>query len=376
MKKITAHTFVGFFGQMASAFALECTPEAAALTSQDFTLHGNYRQTIGKVRSDGVLKVSIENGTLMICVDPFLFSADFKVECTNPQYSFDRSMISDVKTEIADEFSAHLEDGVRYRLYTPEGDGLHPLVLFLHGGGEGGDDNNRHIVGTYAATAWVQRFPDAYVFAPQAPRNENTLKSIIVEPHETVDGDPFTALLSSNFRSFRRPACRDRGDWTRQYLHKVCQIIRKMIEDKKVDPNRVYVTGLSMGGAGTIRALCVDRTLFTAALPVCPMTSEDTFNELKSVGKSKIWIATSYLDNLFERNKYLLDGVMALQDEGSRNAHITIYSRQEIQSYNIGMEPGTTLAEQLMMNHGAAWILTYNNEYGLMDWLMSQTKCE
>ena len=154
--------------------------------------------------------------------------------------------------------------------------------------------------------------------------------------------------------------------------YEICKMIRGMIAEGKVDPRRVYVTGLSMGGAGSIRAMSVDRELFAAALPVCPMTSDDTFHELNALGNSKICIATSYLDNLFERNKYLLDGIMKLQDEGNRHADMVIFSRQEIQAYGIGMEPGTTLAEQLMMNHAAAWILTYNNEHGLMNWLTSQ----
>ncbi|MBS7315690.1 MAG: prolyl oligopeptidase family serine peptidase [Clostridiaceae bacterium] len=374
MKKIVAEAFVGYFGRMVRAFRIACGETAPQLTPENFQVTGNYRMTRGKGCSRGVTAVTAEQETLYLEVDPFLLDGEFTVSCSEEQFSFTRADVSEVQTYIADEFTREEESGVHYRLYTPQGSGPRPLLLFLHGGGEGGDDNDRHLSQLYGAPVWAERFPEMYVMAPQAPRNENTLRSILIEPHETVEGDPFQALVNGNFRVFKRPACRDRGDWTRQLLYQVCQIIRGMIAEGKVDPRRVYVTGLSMGGAGSIRAMSVDRDLFAAALPVCPMTSDDTFHELNALGNSKICIATSYLDNLFERNKYLLDGIMKLQDEGNRHADMVIFSRQEIQAYGIGMEPGTTLAEQLMMNHAAAWILAYNNEHGLMNWLTSQVK--
>ena len=53
-----------------------------------------------------------------------------------------------------------------------------------------------------------------------------------------------------------------------------------MIADGKVNPKRVYVTGLSMGGAGNLRALSVGSDLFGAAVPICPTMTPETYGIL------------------------------------------------------------------------------------------------
>ena len=68
-------------------------------------------------------------------------------------------------------------------------------------------------------------------------------------------------------RTFAESNMKGETGWHRKYLASICDIIRDMIKIK-VDPNRVYVTGLSMGGAGTLRALSVGSSLFAAAVPI------------------------------------------------------------------------------------------------------------
>ena len=46
---------------------------------------------------------------------------------------------------------------------------------------------------------------------------------------------------------------------------------------------------------------------------------------------------------------------------------------EEMEKYGIGNDPGTPLTARITQNH-AAWILTYNNEHGILDWLMNQVK--
>ena len=44
-----------------------------------------------------------------------------------------------------------------------------PLVLFLHGGGECGEDNLIQLTGTLGALRLAEKWPEMYVMAPQAP---------------------------------------------------------------------------------------------------------------------------------------------------------------------------------------------------------------
>jgi predicted peptidase len=149
-----------------------------------------------------------------------------------------------------DAFSYHISgSGMKYRLYAPghgrrhaAGRGRHPLVVWLHGGGEGGllpdhyYDNettlraNRGALGF--ATPQAQRiFGGAYVVAPQST-------SYWIE-----DGPRFAPLIREII-----------GDIVRRY---------------PIDRDRIYLAGCSNGGYMTMEMTSVYRHLFAAAVPIC-----------------------------------------------------------------------------------------------------------
>jgi predicted peptidase len=300
---------------------------------------------------------------MSLMVEPFDYHRDFEVHCKS--FHFTKADISEVKTEIADDFTACEKYDVRYRLHEPSCKGMRPLLLFLHGGGEIGYDNWNQLVNTFGATEWAKRYPDIYVMAPQAPGKFDSDK---------IGTKSF--LKDVNYMPFERPfdsSSTNGFGWNREYLSNVCTIIREMIKDGKVDGKRVYVTGLSMGGAGTLRALAVDRSLFAAAAPVCPTMNPETFAIMKGLGDFKIWISTAYVDFTYSRHKYIVDGIMYLRDQGSRNARLTLYSHEELAKYGLGSNYDLTVDERMIENH-QSWVLTYHNEYGIMDWLLTQEK--
>lgn len=142
-----------------------------------------------------------------------------------------------------DAFSYHRSgSGMKYRLYTPAGRGRHPLIVWLHGGGEGASlpdgyyDNettlraNRGALGF--ATREAQRvFSGAYVVAPQST-------SFWLE-----DGPRFAPLIR--------------------------EIIRDLVRRHPIDPGRVYVAGCSNGGYMSLKMTTVYPDLFAASVPIC-----------------------------------------------------------------------------------------------------------
>jgi predicted peptidase len=150
-----------------------------------------------------------------------------------------------------DAFSYHISgSGMKYRLCSPShgrrlhaaGRGRHPLVVWLHGGGEGGllpdhyYDNettlraNRGALGF--ATPQAQRiFGGAYVVAPQST-------SYWIE-----DGPRFAPLIR--------------------------EIISDLVRRYPIDRERIYVAGCSNGGYMTMEMTSVYRHLFAAAVPIC-----------------------------------------------------------------------------------------------------------
>jgi len=123
----------------------------------------------------------------------------------------------------------------------------YPLVLSLHGRGSGGSDNEKQLNGIVRGFA-NGRFYDknpSFIIAPQCPD--------------------------------------DSKGWNGDYLQDVISLVKSAIENLPVDENRVYITGVSMGGFGTWSALAEAPDLFAAAVPVCGGGSPSTAKSIKEV---------------------------------------------------------------------------------------------
>lgn len=359
MTDCTVFTRIGNRGQDIYAFEIPCETKVA---KKDISLSDNYLDTSIDVflrsktgrTGGGITNISQKKGVLHIDVDAFSFNAPYKLKVGKKTYTAED--FTDVKTDWADKFEACSDGEVLYRLYKPGVDVPRPLILFLHGGGEGGYDNWRQLTGCYGPTALAEHYPDCYVMAPQAKPGTFKMggKRIIVGDFEGIEQDP------------------DSG-WSRTYLAEICDIIRKMIKAGKVDPERVYVTGLSMGGGGTLRCLNVGSDLFAAAAPICPTMTPETFKILCGLTHTKIWISAAYVDHTIYRHKYLVDGILALRDAGNNDAKLTLYSPEELAKYDIGIIEDMTYEARFGWNH-TCWVLTYHDEHGIMSWMLNQTK--
>jgi predicted peptidase len=127
-------------------------------------------------------------------------------------------------------FEKAIEKRAQYLLYLPpdysEGESW-PLVLFLHGAGERGTDLD--LVTKHGLPKLIKQGKDFpfIVVSPQCPE----------------------------------------GTWwdTEMLLH----LVDEMMATYSVDPDRVYVTGLSMGGFGAWELLLREPERFAAAAPIC-----------------------------------------------------------------------------------------------------------
>lgn len=311
----------------------------------------------GKAPGD-VTAFSVQNGALRVEILPLTTRADFTLTADGRR--FPRGAFT-IHTRTADDQFARREEGrVLYRLYTPEAKGPRPLILFLHGGGNGGfegeRDNNKHIMADFGPVNFAENYPDVYVMAPMAVEARRDMRSFNPN-HRFAQSDAF------NVPGF---------GWCREYLAQICDIIRRMIGEGRVDGRRVYVTGMSMGGAGTIRAMSVASDLFAACLPVCPTMTPETFLILQSI-RRPVWVVSAYIDHTLYRHKYLVDAVMTLRDKGNEGARLTLFSPEDLEKYDIAITPDLPYPRLFSENH-ASWVPAYNNEYGIMAWLLNQAK--
>lgn len=128
----------------------------------------------------------------------------------------------------------------------------YPLVIFLHGAGERGNDNLKQLThGRQFLTDHFRSVYPAIVIAPQCPADSFWAN---VERHE-LDGR--MTLVFGLTDEATRP------------MHTLMALIRHWIASGKVDTRRIYIGGLSMGGMGTLELLWRMPDTFTAAFPIC-----------------------------------------------------------------------------------------------------------
>jgi predicted peptidase len=153
------------------------------------------------------------------------------------------------------EFIGSAKLRMPYRLLTPKtlnSSASYPLILFLHGSGERGDDNQKqlqHGVARFAAPASQTGYP-CFVLAPQCPTD--------------LDNQP-TMWTGERERMHLAKLAPEAAIPLRTALELMAAIQGKF----PVDMDRVYVTGISMGGFATWEALIRYPEKFAAAIPVC-----------------------------------------------------------------------------------------------------------
>ena len=145
-----------------------------------------------------------------------------------------------------------------YRLFRPDSSGSHPLVVYLHGSGGLGTDNQRQmgLGNTFGTRVWAlpehqARFP-CFVLAPQTDRG--WIRYAPASPGDTV-AKPIPGL----------------GDGARLVL----ELVESLRREFPIDRSRIYLTGQSMGGAGVWNLTAQPGGPFAAAVVCCGSASAD-----------------------------------------------------------------------------------------------------
>ncbi|GAA3402222.1 alpha/beta hydrolase-fold protein [Paenibacillus hodogayensis] len=187
--------------------------------------------------------------------------------------------------------------------YDSEPEKQWPLLLFLHGSGERGDNLDK--VKIHGIPKIAEKNP----------------------------GFPFIALS---------PQCPQGSNWSREQ-ETVIVLLERITQSFRVDPKRIYLTGLSMGGYGTWRLACDYPDKFAAIAPVCGGGEP---YRAKSLVHLPIWAFHGAKDSVvsIRESENMVNPIQAL----GGNAKLTVY-------------PDT--------DHNS-WTETYDNPE-LYEWLLS-----
>ena len=181
-----------------------------------------------------------------------------------------------VQTEYKDSKGTQL----RYAILKPakiKDETKYPLVVSLHGSGGRGSkkwQGNCAANKVLSQPAMRQKYP-CYIIAPTVNRNQRW------------SGAPLTALI---------------------------ELIKTSLKKHPIDPARIYVTGQSMGGAGTYSAILKEPHLFAAAVPVCGRGQPDL---AKKIVHLPIWIFHGEKDSVVP-TRHSQEMVEALKKAGGK----------------------------------------------------------
>ena len=166
------------------------------------------------------------------------------------------------------------------RGYDPKGEPV-PLVLFLHGAGERGDDVTR-----------VTR---------HGP------------PKLIGQGEHIPAIVVS-------PQC-PTGSWWNDHLDALSALLDHIIARYNVDRSRVYLTGLSMGGYGSWALAAREPERFAAVVPIC---GGGSFLYARSLSTLPIWAFHGDADSVvpLSESQQMVD---AIELRGGERVKLTVY---------------------------------------------------
>ena len=189
---------------------------------------------------------------------------------------------------------------LNYYLYLPpdyEAQEKFPLMLFLHGSGERGDNLELVKIHGVPKILETQDLP-FIVISPQCPKHT----------------------------------------WWSSHLPALKRLIDEQVETGKVDTERIYCTGLSMGGYGTWHMALEYPNLFAAIAPVCGgwlwgYDFEERLCELKHL---PVWAFHGELDDAVPVNDSI--EMIEMLDDCDGNARLTLYPELGHDSWTVTYE--------------------------------------
>ncbi len=215
-----------------------------------------------------------------------------------------------------------------YRLLRPQDPPAQaaPLVVYLHGAGQRGNDNRQHLCylpELLATPHWRDAYP-CFALAVQCPLEE-----------QWVDA-PWEELQSRPMADEPTPA-----------LQAVADLVDHWRKTPEVDEKRVYLTGLSMGGYGTWELACRHPDWFAAMAPICGGGDETQAARLASL---PLWAFHGSDDDVVpvERSRSMIAAVHAA-----------------------GGDPRYT---EFAGEGHHSWIPAYENDAELFTWMFAQRR--
>ncbi len=208
-------------------------------------------------------------------------------------------------------------DTLPYRILLPENFDVnkkYPLVLFLHGRGESGNDNEKQLVHgakLFTDPANRKKYPAIVVF-PQNPYQYywSNVQTIAKENGERTfyfvnTGEPSTSMKLA------------------------MSLLDNLQKQYKIRKDQVYVMGLSMGGMGTFEIVNRMPNTFAAAVPICGGANPSVAANLKG---TKWWVFHGAKDDVVDPK--LSEDMVKAMKKNAVDVKFTLYPEANHNSWD------------------------------------------
>ena len=211
-----------------------------------------------------------------------------------------------------------------------------PVVIWLHGAGEGGWDPYIAVLGNKVINISSPRiqgyFGGAYLFAPQCP----------------------TMWMDDGSGQYHR-------EGKSMYVSRLKATIDEFLDaHPEIDRDRVYIGGCSNGGFMTMRMVIDYPDFFAAAYPVCEALYDETISDgdIQKIAHLPIWFTHAASDMIVPPAETAIPTYRRLKAAGAENVHFSYYERVLDQT---GMFHNPDGSPYEYFGHGS-WIYTLNDD--------------
>lgn len=197
-----------------------------------------------------------------------------------------------------------------YEPWSLKGDGVaNPLVIWLHGGGEGGVDVSITLLGNEVVS----------LIRPQ------------IQSHFTTEGGAGGAyVLSVQCPTMWMNTSKGfgHGDYPSLYADVLKSCIDEFVnQHPDVDRNRIYLGGCSNGGYMTMHMLIRNPRYFAAAYPTCEAYMDQYISdyEINALAEENIWFVQSYDDTTVDAKTHCIPTFQRLVKAGAKNVWMSMF---------------------------------------------------
>ncbi len=222
-----------------------------------------------------------------------------------------------------------------YEPWSLKGDGKkNPLIIWLHGGGEGGVDVSITLLGNEVVS----------LIRPQ------------IQSHFTTEGGAGGAyVLSVQCPTMWMGTVKGFGHG--EYPSLYSDVLKSCIDyyvglNPDVDRSRIYLGGCSNGGYMTVNMLLRYPRYFAAAYPTCEAYMDQYISDvqIQQLAEENIWIVQSYDDTTVDPKTHCIPTFQRLVKAGAKNVWMSMF--ENVQGID---NPG-----QKLMGH-FSWCYVFND---------------